>query len=70
MGTYSEVPAPLLLACLKFKVNLKCEETICQHWNTDLAQFQFSVIIADALSSASHLDDPTPEGNAENQIDN
>ena len=54
---------------------MKSEETIFQHWYAELTQFDFIVIhkkgsenvIADALSRAKHLDEPTKEENEEYQ---
>ena len=60
-------------AILKYIVNMRSEETIFQHWYAELAQFEFIVIhkkgsenvIADALSRAKHLDEPTEKENEE-----
>ena len=65
-------------ASLKYIVNLKSEETIFQHWDAELAQFEFIMIHkkgsekvnADALSRAKHLDEPTTEENEEYQETN
>jgi len=60
-------------ASLKYIVNLKSEETIFQHWYSELAQYEFIVIHKkgseniNALSRAKHLDEPTTEENEEYQ---
>ena len=66
---------PFLVYMDAASLNLKSEETIFQHWYTELAQFEFIVIHkkgsenvnADALSRAKHLDEPTKEENEEYQ---
>ena len=63
---------------LKYIVSMKPQESIFQHWFAELAQYNFIVIHkkgveninADALSRATHLDEPTQAENEEYQAEN